>query len=254
MSNSESLLDNLLNNSQTNYLKAKCPSLFDQSGSPNFSYNDILSTDKTVIIPDGLKYYQVVESGNNYVSDLLQEEEKFLKEKYGESLYKYFVTKREKYIDEKLKDVCSSKFSTSGDSEGVVNNSKTILVDALNKQLRSFRSTLHIFNEVSNKKKQMVQNDSLNARTFYYRSIAIAETDYIDKLITTLYYFIVVLCIFYLLLKQSLQLNKKWWLYVLIILLPLFISRIYRTCVYVYDYIMIAGAEQLPKKSFLNQE
>ena len=81
---SESLLDNLLNDSQTDYLKKTCPSLFDGSGKPNLSYNKILSTDKSLIIPDGIKYYEVVETGNNYVDNLLNEEEKYLKEKYGD--------------------------------------------------------------------------------------------------------------------------------------------------------------------------
>ena len=69
---SDSLLDDLLEDSQTKYLKEACPSLFN-NGVPNFSYNNILSTDQEYVIPDGLKYYQMVEKGNNYVNNLLDE-------------------------------------------------------------------------------------------------------------------------------------------------------------------------------------
>ena len=43
---SDSLLDNLLNDSQTSYLKKTCPSLFDGSGTPKFSYNSSVSGDR----------------------------------------------------------------------------------------------------------------------------------------------------------------------------------------------------------------
>ena len=70
-----------------------------------------MSTDQTLIIPDGLKYYKIVETGNNYVSDLLIEEEKISERKIWQELYNYFVNKREDYIDDRMKQVCSNYIS-----------------------------------------------------------------------------------------------------------------------------------------------
>jgi hypothetical protein len=146
---SDSLLDELLDDSQTNYLKETCPSLFDGSGAPKFSYNNILSKDEDFIIPDGLKYYQVVESGNNYVNDLLNEEETYLKQKYGESLYNYFVTKRDDYINNRMKSVCSTIVSGSGSGSGSSSDSSGSLIVALTQQLNSYRQSILTYNEVS---------------------------------------------------------------------------------------------------------
>ena len=258
---SDSLLDNLLGDSQTNYLKEKCPTLFDDSGIPNFSYNNILSTDEVVVIPDGLKYYQMVETGNNYVNDLLDEEEKYLKQKYGESLYKYFVTKREKYINNKMKSVCSSIISqgegiTSTDTEtgsGEGNIVDTLIV-ALRQQLNSYEQSLRTYNEVSKNNKKMKENNFLNARKFYYQSDAMGDVDKIDMAMSAFYYVVLLSCIIYLTLKGRVELKKKWMIYVLLILLPMVLSKIYGFFIIRFVEMQDRVSGLVPKKAFLNQK
>lgn len=250
---SESLLDDLLNDSQTDYLKKTCPSLFDGSGKPNLSYNTILSTDQTLIIPDGLKYYEVVETGNNYVDNLLNEEEKYLKEKYGESLYNYFVTKRKDYINQQIEDVCSKVGSKVGTNGTATTTTSNTLINTLRKQLDSYKQSLKTYYEVSDKTKKKTENDFLNARKFYYRSVAMEDTNKMDMMMTIFYYFVLVGCIIYLALKGRIEFKKKWWVYLLLILLPLLTYRIYVFGVQSFHYLQETAAEQGPKKAFMNQ-
>lgn len=244
------LLEDLLEDSQTSYLKKTCPALFDDSGVPNFSYNNILSTDQTLIIPDGLKYYKIVETGNNYVSDLLIEEEKYLKEKYGEELYNYFVNKREDYIDDRMKQVCSNYISVNDNDDSGVSNS---LVNALSKQLNSYKQSIVTYNQVNKNKKNEKENGLLDARKFYYRSDALKEANLLDMIISILYFSVLFCCIVYLGFKGRLDFRNKWWIYIIAIIIPLLLSKIYSFSIMTLNEIKERTAEQGPKKAFLNQ-
>ena len=246
---SDLLLDELLEDSQTDYLKQSCPSLFDGSGAPKFSYNNILSTDETLIIPDGLKYYSVVESGNNYVNDLLLEEETYLKEKYGESLYNYFVSERNDYINGKINEVCSS-IIVNGDSTNDVSAS---LVVALRKQLNSYKQSLITYNEVSKREEKNIESGLLSARKFHYRSNAMEDVDKIDTALSLIYYVVLVVCVIYTTIKGRLSIKKNWWVYLLLFVLPLILSRIYAFVVMRIYKLKQTISEQLPQKAFLNQ-
>ena len=262
---SDSLLDSLLVDSQTHFLKKKCPSLFDDSGLPQFSYNNILSSDKTLVIPDSLKYYQLVENGNNYVNDLLEEEEKYLKQKYGESLYKYFVTKREDYINNKMKSVCSTIVSGvdvscdddvscgGGGGGGSGGNIVDALIVALRQQLNSYEQSLRTYNEVTRNNEKSSEAKLLNARKFYYRSDAMNDADKMDMMMTGFYYFILFCCIVYLTLKERGDFKKKWWVYALLILLPMILSKMYSFFVIRFIEMKDKVSDNIPRKAFLNQ-
>tara|TARA_B110000114_G_C14966008_1_gene346335 strand:+ start:37 stop:795 length:759 start_codon:yes stop_codon:yes gene_type:complete len=250
---SDSLLDELLDDSQTNYLKETCPSLFDGSGAPKFSYNNILSKDEDFIIPDGLKYYQVVESGNNYVNDLLNEEETYLKQKYGESLYNYFVTKRDDYINNRMKSVCSTIVSGSGSGSGSSSDSSGSLIVALTQQLNSYRQSILTYNEVSKRTEKKVESKFLNARKFEYRSGSMNDLNKIDTAISAFYYIILVSCIAYLVFMGHLELNKNFWVYMLLLLLPIMLSRIYGFVVMCFHKLRATISEQGPNNAFLNE-
>lgn len=264
---SGSLLDSLMVDSQTNYLKEKCPSLFDDSGAPSFSYNNILSSDKTIVIPDSLKYYQLVENGNNYVNDLLDEEEKYLKQKYGESLYNFFVTKREDYINNKMKSVCSSIISGSsgggvgggvgvGDGGGGGGNIVDTLIVALRQQLNSYTQSLRTYNEVARNKEKVSETKLLNARKFYYRSDAMNEADKIDMMMTGIYYFVLFSCFAYLSVKGRGDFRKKWWVYALLILLPMVLNKVYTLFMVGFIEMKDNVSDNIPtpRKAFLNQK
>jgi len=249
----DSLLEDLLADSQTKYLKESCPSLFNSSGTPNLSYNNILSTDENIVIPDGLKYYQMVETGNNYVNDLLDEEEKFLTEKYGESLYNYFKKERKDYIDAKMKEVCSTLVSTGSSETATGGNDHATLVTALRKQLNSYRQSLITYNEVSKKEKKNTELGFLNARKFHYRTDAMEDVDKIDTAISIIYYVALISCVIYIGSQGRLNVRKNWWVYLLLILLPLMLSRIYAFVVMRLYKLKQTISEQAPRNSFLNQ-
>jgi hypothetical protein len=258
---SDSLLDDLLDDSQTDYLKKSCPSLFDGSGAPKFSYNNILSTDKANIIPDGLKYYKMVETGNNYVNDLLLEEEKYLKEKYGESLYNYFVSRRDEYINSKIKDTCeivtgsssSTSSSTSSSSSSSSSDYSSSLIVALRQQLNSYKQSLITYNEVSKQEEKNIESGLLNARKFYYRSDAMKDVDKIDTALSAIYYVVIILCVVYVAIKGRLSIRKNWWVYLLLFILPLILSRIYIFLAIRFQNLKDTVSEQIPKKAFMNQ-
>lgn len=247
---SDSLLDDLLDDSQTDYLKKSCPSLFDGSGAPKFSYNNILSTDKTLIIPDGLKYYSMVETGNNYVNDLLLEEEKYLKEKYGESLYNYFVSRRDEYITSKIKDTCETLTGSTSTSSS---SDYSSLVIALRQQLNSYKQSLITYNEVSKQEEKNIESGLLNARKFYYRSDAMEDVDKIDTALSAIYYIVVITCVAYVAIKGRLSIRKNWWVYLLLFVLPLILSRIYIFVAIRFQNLKDSVSEQIPKKAFMNQ-
>lgn len=248
---SDSLLDDLLDDSQTDYLKKSCPSLFDGSGAPKFSYNNILSTDKANIIPDGLKYYKMVETGNNYVNDLLLEEEKYLKEKYGESLYDYFVNRRDEYINSKIKDTC--EIVTGSSSSSSSSDYSSSLIVALRQQLNSYKQSLITYNEVSKQEEKNIESGLLNARKFYYRSDAMEDVDKIDTALSAIYYVVIISCVAYVAFKGRLSIRKNWWVYLLLFVLPLILSRIYIFLAIRFQHLKDTVSEQMPKKAFMNQ-
>jgi len=251
---SDSLLDNLLQDSQTKYLKETCPALFN-NGVPKFSYNNILSTDKEYVIPDGLKYYEMVEMGNSYVNDLLNEEEKYLKQKYGESLYNYFVTKREQYINDKMKSVCSTLVSNGGTTtDGTDTSSHSSLIVALRRQLDSYEQSLRTYNEISKNKEQMNELNMLDSRKFYYQKNAMGDANNVDMAMTAIYYVILVICIIHLILKDGIKIREKWWIYILLVLLPMILSKIYTFIVIRLFEVRDFASEQVPKNAFLNRK
>lgn len=251
------LLDELLDDSQTNYLKKSCPSLFDGSGAPKFSYNNILSTDENIIIPDGLKYYQMVETGNNYVNDLLSEEEKYLKEKYGESLYNYFVNERKHYINNRINEMCSKKISPSslgfGDDGDGGNGDSEHLYIAMTKQLNSYKQTLITYNEVSKKQEKKKESNFLDSRKFHYRSNAMEDVDKIDTYISIFYYFVLVISLMYIGKNGHLNVGQNWWVYLLLFVLPMILSNIYIFLVKRFQGLKEILSENGPKNAFLNE-
>tara|TARA_Y100000389_G_scaffold64953_1_gene60989 strand:+ start:4645 stop:5385 length:741 start_codon:yes stop_codon:yes gene_type:complete len=243
-SETEKLLDDLKSDSQTKYLKENCPSLFHDDGTPSISYNKILSSGDNIIIPDSSKYYKIVENGNNYVNELLDEEENYLKEKYGESLYDYFKTKREEYIDTKINSVCNNI---------VGSNSVTYDSSILTNMSDSYGELLNTYNEVMNNKSNKVELDKLNSRKFYYRSSAIEDANKIDVIITIVYYVILILTIIYLAVKGRINIKKNILYYILLILLPLALFRIYVFAASKYKILGDSISNYGPKKAFLNQ-
>lgn len=248
MGSADDLLDTYALDSQTKWLKSSCPSLFDESGSPNISYNTILSNDENYIVPDGLKYYDTVESGNKYVEELLSEEEKYLKEKYGPSLYNYFKTQRKNYIERQVSKVCD-KYALS-----LKDGSETSeLTNALDKQLESYYNYMNIYKEINKNIVEKTQSDSLGKRKIIYRSDALEYTNKAEIIMTYVYYFILFIFFCYISFTKKIRLRKKWWVYLTVIVLPLLFLKIYGLGILFYNNIRDSMLTHGPKNAFLNE-
>lgn len=206
-----SLLDNLFNNSDTKWLKDKCPGIFTDDGKISYSSGGVMKQSDIGLSESG-EYYEMVENGNDYVKNLLDKEESYLKGKYGETLYKYFIGERKKYIQGKIKQVAPS----CKDNEH---------------KLEQLSEIYNIYKKLEKKELEMGEkmddDDILNSRKFVYRSEIKSKIEKINMMITYLYYFIISGVIVYLVINNQLDIKKKWYFYIIILLFPLLAFYLY---------------------------
>ena len=239
------LLTELLQSSQTDWLKVKCPALFSENG--DVMYSDTKAVDMSKIgLGDGRKYYELVETGNDYIKNLLDAEDEYLSKKYGKSLYNHFKTERDKYIDDKIKTNCQTNYGNSGASASNINDSKSMLVQ-----------TFELYKEVQEMEDveltKMNDGSNLNARKFTYRSGAVQEFDKYDTYLTYFYYLMVAALFIHLFTNKQLNIKNKWWKYLIILVIPLALKHVYRFIVRrVYD-LKEWLRDEGPRNAFLNE-
>ena len=242
------LLTELLQSSQTDWLKVKCPALFSENGDVMYSDTKAIDTSK-IGLGDGGKYYDLVETGNEYIKNLLGAEEEYLSKKYGSSLYNHFKTVRDDYIDAKIQEKCQTLLSSNGASAsagGGIDQLKTLL-----------GQTFELFKEVREMEDveltKMNDGSNLNARKFSYRSGAVQELDKYDTHLTLFYYIAVVVLFIYLFTNKQLNIKNKWWKYLIILVIPLVLKHVYRFIVRrVYD-LKEWLKDEGPRNAFLNE-
>ena len=206
-----SLLDNLFNDSDTKWLRDRCPGIFTDDGKISYSSGGVMKESDIGLSESG-EYYEIVENGNDYVKNLLDKEESYLKGKYGETLYKYFIGERKKYIQKKIKEVAPS----CKDNEH---------------KLEQLSEIYNIYKKLEKREAEMGEktddDDILNSRKFVYRSEIKSKIEKINMMITYLYYFIISGVIVYLAINNQLDIKKKWYFYIIILLLPLLVFYLY---------------------------
>lgn len=249
-----SILDNLLNSSDQEWLDKNCPPLINENGEIRYQKPKI--KDREVI--DAGEYYDMVERGNVYIENLLDKEEIYLTSKYGSSLYNYFKTERSKYIDSKVSKICEvappslpPSIPPSLPPGNIVKN------ESLKDELMHLNNIHDIFKEIRVKgvkiTKQTNDKSDLHSRRFSYRSQSVHEMKTLGNRISLLYFFIVTCTILYLLINRRVDIKKKWWGYAIVLLIPLILDRFYLIIVKLYYYAKQRFSVSGPANAFLNE-
>ena len=96
-----------INNTRSKSIVNYCPIIFDKDSDSYIidpSKIDDITEDKTynynLVSSDN--YYKEVENGNTYINKLLDKEEEYFVNKYGEKIYEYLKKMREEYIEKKI--------------------------------------------------------------------------------------------------------------------------------------------------------
>jgi hypothetical protein len=154
-----------------------------------------------------------------------------------------------------MKSVCSTIVSGGADSaedeRGVGDNSPLIV--ALRRHLDSYEQSLRTYEEISKNKEQLNDINMLESRKFYYQSNAMEDVNNVDMIMSGIYYVILVICIIHLFLKDGIKIREKWWIYILLVLLPMILSKIYSFIVIRLFEMRDFASEQVPKNAFLNR-
>ena len=256
------LLDSLFQNSDTKWLKEKCPSLFDQQGNFNnlpstYSVNNnVTAAYRNENLKNANEYYKTVERGNKYVEDLLESEEKFMKLKYGENLYKYFVDQRINYIEEKIKTQCAAVFETTYNDDGEINTND---IEFLNKELNVLKNTWELYLNSSKIKesnsKTIQEQDNLDNRKFSYILKELEQLDSISNMLFYIYYFLFVVFLFYMGLNNKFEIKKNIFVYLIICIIPFITKYIFFILLSFYEYLssLFFNSSSGPKNAFLNE-
>uniref|UniRef100_A0AB39JCT5 Uncharacterized protein n=1 Tax=Florenciella sp. virus SA2 TaxID=3240092 RepID=A0AB39JCT5_9VIRU len=257
------LLESLFHNSDTNWLKTKCPALFDQQGSFNklpskYTVNDkITDVYRNTNLENGKNYYNIVESGNEYVENLLEKEEIYMKTKYGKDLYKYFIQQRKDYITKKLESDCTTIINNISDSDS--GDSMNINNFILTKEFNTLNETYSLYvsnNKIKEKNKtNKIDSDNLDNRKFSYILTEINAVDNINNILFYCYYFGILCFFIYVSLINKLEFKKNAPVYLAIIIVPFIIKYVFLVLVYIYDTVKstLFNTTSGPKNAFLNE-
>ena len=259
-SQSNNDFDDLVNklNLDYNMLKNNCPAIFSTNVGKDSGLDDILdygSSVNTKAQYNRNKYFKLVKNGNNYIDKLLNAEEDYFTSKYGDKIYDYLKEKRKKYIKKKI----SSDFITP------IGNSIDLYKDILNEEWNTYSDISNanidkIFNNyknaidiISSDVNTMINETDTNNRKIEYRDELQGTVIYANNLITIFYYIALFIIFFVLAVKGSLELYSRWWLYILVLLFPLFIyPLLYKFIVFIYLKINEKLNFNGPKGAFLN--
>ena len=101
------LLDKI--NFKVQQLKEVCPALIATTRDDEFQKYDIsLNYQDDLVLQYQKKYFDKVEEGNRYISELNTIEEKYFTTKYGNQIWEYIKNQRELYIKQSANPVCTS--------------------------------------------------------------------------------------------------------------------------------------------------
>lgn len=238
--------------------------------SPSVTYN--VSEYEAGLLKARDDYIAKVEQGNLYIDKLLALEEKYFKQKYGEGIYEYMLQKRNDFINNKNIEECKSG-AAFGDSPFIEDPANDIgyLVENLKNDLINeydLYNTLknnnyeQISKKVTQNNKELNENildlygqTSVNQRKIEYRHDEIMKITSMNNMVTLVYYFLFIVMMMYFAYKKQLNLGKKWLIYLLVIIFPIFIYPfmfyyLKKLFVYLSNNMEIHG----PKNAFMNQK
>ena len=194
----------------------------------------------------GNKYKEEVRNGNNYIQNLLNLEEEFFKEKYGEDIYNYLKLKRQDYFNKELS-------SGGGGGEGSDFSENAELYTKLHSN-DFFKNYKKIKGEINNKINKLKNETEINTRIVEYRNEMFYDIALTNRYLTTIYYILVFVLFIFLLFKNQLTFTKKRIiLYLILLLFPILIFPLFwKFTIYIISLFQDNIKESGPKNAFLN--
>lgn len=226
----------------------------------------------------GLKdsYTMQVELGNSMIGSIINKEEAYFKQKYGDDLYNYLKLQRKKYMDEKLMSDCKAAEITLGMNSGYSSATMDIadissLIPDIQKDISNNLKIYNEFNQMKyldsigdiNKKTDILNKNivdlysktSINQRKVEYREEELKKVNFANNIITVLYYIFLACYFMFLLANNQLNLLRNGVIYVILIIFPIilypiifkYIKKMYNR---LNENVQIHG----PKNAFVNKE
>lgn len=238
-----SILDEL--NINVNSLKEICPSIISTRQYDSGIGIDVPSELELEMEEDNLLLYQKtyfdkVEEGNQYVSELKKIEKQYIEKKYGPEVYNYLEEERKTYIDNEIS--CNN---ISNDIDMVT------LTNEWNTYKALHGTVMDDFELLMEKKDEMKSKNALNKRRFMYRNEASNDISRQTIRIFYIYYFLLIAIMIFLYANGILEIKKNIFLYLCLIIFPFIYRYLFAFMLWVYTtYIHIRP----PKKAFTNTE
>jgi len=252
-------VDDFINNTRSKSIVNYCPIIFDKDSD---SY--IIDPSKIDDISEGSRpynntlvssddYYKEVENGNTYINKLLDKEEEYFVNKYGEKIYEYLKKLREEYIEKKINSVDvdeDSDIYLDEDEDKTSENYLTYIKEFYKKEKNSLNYVYELY------KNTLFKNidTNLNRREIYYRTKELGNITYINAISNIIYYFILISVLIGLFARNSLGLNNRYviLLYIFIFSFPLVYEYFYNFIVFTIKKIYNLLVYNIPKYSFKN--
>jgi len=247
------LLDKI--NFKVQQLKEVCPALIATTRDDEFQKYDIsLNYQEDLVLQYQKKYFDKVEEGNRYISELNTIEEKYFTTKYGNQIWEYIKTQRELYIKRSTTPVCSSDTTLNVSELYKDLMSEYEIYSNFNK--KKIDKTVTVINkninEIESDMNQMNNQSEINKRKLEYRNVVTNKTMRYSNYVTVIYYFILICIFIFLYVKDSLNFNKNKILYIIVVLFPLLYKYCFALLVYLYNTVKNNIISSGPKNAFLN--
>tara|TARA_B110000008_G_scaffold279990_1_gene330351 strand:- start:5984 stop:6775 length:792 start_codon:yes stop_codon:yes gene_type:complete len=247
------LLDIL--NTNVKALTEVCPSLVTTSNQPGglgLTLDISLDITDDDLLSYQTAYFNKVEEGNTYLSELQEIESQYFLAKYGSDIYNYFKTQRSIYIDNKI-NVSSSgsmDFTTMmSDISYEYSIYTKVAQSGFEDQVDLFKTNMETITYDVN---TMLNENDKNKRIMQYRNVISNDVNNLSFKVSVFYYFILLCLFIYLYVNDILFLNKNKILYIIVILFPFLYQYIFKFIVYVYNKVVSMILNTSPKNAFLN--
>ena len=239
-------------NADVDDLKEKCqifltPSITDAVSEQN-RYRNLDNQVNINLYQDN--YKQTVNTGNQYIEELLETEKNFFENKYGENIYNYLKAKREQYFDNK-----SIPSGDEDEDEPTSESWEKISEDyKINKITTHFENYNKLNNKISDNLNRINHNTKLNERLMEYRNDLFEDIDYSNRYLIIFYYTIIILFFIYLMITEQLNFTPKTnTIYLILLIFPVIIyPLLWKLMVYLYNKINNNLKNKTPKNAFIN--
>lgn len=247
------LLDLL--NTNVKAITEVCPSLVTTSSQPGglgLTLDISLDVTDDDLLTYQTAYFNKVEEGNTYLSELQQIESQYFLAKYGSDIYNYFKTQRNVYMDNKIKvsSTCATDYVTlMSDLSYEYSLYLKTQESGFSDQVNLFKTNMEtITDDVNN----MLNENDKNKRIMQYRNVVANDVNNLSFKVSLFYYFILLCLFIYLYVNDILFLKKNKFLYVIVILFPFLYQYIFKLIVFLYNKAVYMIDDSSPKSAFLN--